>query len=155
MPNAVFVQSRIRRPARHCFVNSIGTGAAVCSESVQLVARLWFNAAMAKQTVVTEVLIDDLDGSVGERTVTFMWDGIAYEIELSKKNAATFEKALKPYVDAGRRIRDGRGRRASGRRSGKRDLSDIRDWAKKNGFEVSTRGRIASSVIDAYKAANK
>jgi hypothetical protein len=109
---------------------------------------------MAKQTVVTEVLVDDLDGTPGERTVNFTWDGVSYEIELSKKNAVAFERAMKPYTDAARRIRGSRGRRSGGRGSAKRDLTAIREWATKNGFDVSTRGRIASSVIDAYEAAN-
>jgi hypothetical protein len=109
---------------------------------------------MAKQTVVTELLVDDLDGSTADRTVNFTWDGTSYEIELSRKNAVAFDKAMKPYVDAARRLRGGRSRRGSNSRSGKRDLGAIRDWAAKNGFEVSARGRIASSVIDAYEAAN-
>jgi Lsr2 len=108
---------------------------------------------MAKRTLVTEILVDDLDGSPGDRTVNFTWDGVDYEIELNKKNAVAFEKALKPYVEAARRSRGGRGRRSS-RSAGKRDLGAIRDWAAQNGFGVSARGRIASSVIDAYEAAN-
>jgi nucleoid-associated protein Lsr2 len=109
---------------------------------------------MAKQTVVTEILVDDLDGTPGERTVHFTWDGVAYEIELSRKNAAAFEKALKPYLDAARRVRAPRSRRGPGRTSSKQNLSAIREWAAQNGFDVSARGRIASSVIDAYEAAN-
>ena len=109
---------------------------------------------MAKQTVVTELLVDDLDGSTADRTIYFSWDGTSYEIELSKKNASAFEKAVKPYVDSARRTRSGRVRRGGSSRGGKRDLSAIRDWASKNGFDVSARGRIAASVIDAYEAAN-
>jgi hypothetical protein len=109
---------------------------------------------MAKQTVVTELLVDDLDGSTADRTINFTWDGTSYEIELSKRNAQAFERAIKPYVDAARKARGGRGRRAVGGRGGKRDLAAIREWAAQNGFDVSARGRIASSVIDAYEAAN-
>lgn len=109
---------------------------------------------MAKQTVVTEILVDDLDGSPGERTVNFTWDGATYEIELSKKNAVAFERAVKPYVDAARRVRSTRSRRSLSSRTGKRDLTAIRDWAARNGFDVSARGRIAATVIDAYEAAN-
>ena len=109
---------------------------------------------MAKQTVVTELLVDDLDGSTADRTVLFMWDGTSYEIELSKKNAVAFEKAMRPYVDAARRTRGTRSRRGSGSRSGKRDLTAIREWAANNGFDVSARGRIASNVIEAYESAN-
>jgi hypothetical protein len=109
---------------------------------------------MAKQTVVTEILVDDIDGSPGDRTINFTWEGTAYEIELSKKNAAAFERAMKPYLDSARRIRGSRGRRSGLARSGKRDLTAIREWAAQNGFEVSSRGRIAGTVIDAYEAAH-
>lgn len=119
-----------------------------------MVLRAWFNAKMAKQTVVTEVLVDDLDGTPGERTVNFTWDGVAYEIELSKKNAVAFEKVVRPYTEAARRVRASRLRRSGGRGSAKQNLPAIREWAAQNGFDVSTRGRIASSVIDAYEAAN-
>src|SRR5689334_19118205 len=109
---------------------------------------------MAKKTVVTEVLVDDLDGSPAERTVNFSWDGSAYEIELSRKNAVAFERTMKPYVDAARRVRSSRGRRGGAGRSGKRDLTAIRQWAAANGYEVSARGRVARTVIDAYDAAH-
>ena len=109
---------------------------------------------MVKQTVVTQILVDDIDGSPGERTVHFTWAGTPYEIELSKRNAVAFEKALKPYVEAARRLRGGRSRRAgAARASGKRDLTAIREWAVKNGFQVAGRGRIAANVIEAYEAA--
>jgi len=109
---------------------------------------------MSKKTVVSEILIDDLDGSAAERTVRFSWEGIAYELELSKKNAVAFERVMKPYVSAARRAKSGRGRRPSTTRPGKRDLAPVREWAGKNGYPVSTRGRIAQSIIDAYDAAN-
>ncbi len=109
---------------------------------------------MAKKTVVTEILVDDIDGSTGERTITFTWEGVAYEIELSKKNAATFEKTMKPYLDAARRVRSSRPRRIGGTRAGKRDLAAIRSWAEQNGFDVSARGRVAGAVIEAYDEAN-
>ena len=59
---------------------------------------------MAKKTVVSEILIDDLDGGDADRTVRFSWDGVAYELELSKKNAQAFDKTMKPYVAAARRV---------------------------------------------------
>ena len=108
---------------------------------------------MAKKTVVTEVLLDDIDGSTGDRTYTFTWDGAAYEIELSKKNAAAFEKTMKPYLEAARRVKSSRPRRTNAR-SGKRDLPAIRSWAAENGFAVSSRGRVATAVIEAYEASN-
>lgn len=112
---------------------------------------------MATETITR--LIDDLDGSAAERTVNFSWDGRTYEIDLSKRNAAAFEKTMKPYVEAGRsthttsrpatRRRGNRGA-AVGRRS---DLATIREWARSNGLAVSDRGRIAVPIIEAYEAA--
>jgi Lsr2 len=107
---------------------------------------------MAKKTVVTEILLDDIDGSAGERTYTFTWGGAAYEFELSRRNAAAFEKTMKPYLEAARRVKSSRPRRST--RSGKRDLPAIRSWAAENGFTVSARGRVATAVIEAYEAAN-
>lgn len=108
---------------------------------------------MAKTTVVT--MTDDLDGSKAAGTVQFGWNGATYEIDLSKKNANALEKALAPYVSAARRVRGGtggrRGRRAAS--AGRSDLSALRAWAKKNGYEVADRGRIPAAVIDAFSAA--
>jgi hypothetical protein len=106
---------------------------------------------MAKTTVVT--LTDDLDGTKADRTLTFGWDGATYEIDLSKKNASALQKALAPYLDAGRKMRGTttRGHRTSG--SAKADLPAIRAWAKANGHSVSNRGRIPASIIEAYNAA--
>jgi len=116
----------------------------------------WFNTRMAKQTVVTEILVDDLDGSPAERTIRFSWDGVAYELELSKKNALALEKTMRPYVAAARRAKGTRSRRGSGTttRGSKRDWTPVREWAAKNGYGVSTRGRVSQTIIDAYEAAN-
>jgi hypothetical protein len=116
---------------------------------------------MAKKTVVQEMLVDDLDGSPGEKTVSFAWEGTGYEIELSRKNYQAFEKALRPYVKAARKARGTTSRRRPSGRTGrgnsasKRDLGAIRSWASENGYTVSERGRIASSVIEAYEAAHQ
>jgi hypothetical protein len=111
---------------------------------------------MARQYV--EQLTDDLDGGKADATIRFSWENAAYEIDLSKKNAAAFAKLVKPYVDAGRRVRNGG---ASGRRSGRssngsrgraHDLGAVRTWAKQNGYAVAERGRIPAAVLAAYQA---
>ena len=63
---------------------------------------------MAREVI--EKLIDDLDGSEATETVSFGLDGASYEIDLSKKNAAAFRKALEPYVKAARKDRSAGGR---------------------------------------------
>ena len=50
---------------------------------------------MAKETITR--LIDDLDGGE-DGTVKFGLDGVQYEIDLSKDNAAKLREALQPYV---------------------------------------------------------
>ena len=106
---------------------------------------------MVKKTTVA--LTDDLDGRKAERTVRFGLDGASYEIDLSKKNALTLEKALAPYVAAGRAVRatHSRGRRPSARRASN-DVGAIREWARQNGHHVSDRGRISATVLEAYRA---
>lgn len=113
-------------------------------------------------------LVDDIDGEVlddgaGE-TVTFSIGGTAYEIDLSKKNAAGMHEALEPWISKVRRVSssvaargsNGRGGRRSQSSAGgaKRDLTAVRTWARENGHEVSDRGRVPSTVLEAYDAAH-
>lgn len=108
---------------------------------------------------IVHQLVDDLDGTVldtGEgETVLFSLDGIAYEIDLTEANAAALRDALQPYIAAGRSISS----RASGararRRSGQQDLGVVRQWARDNGHQVSDRGRVPASVIEAFEAAQR
>lgn len=109
---------------------------------------------MAKKVITTTQFSDDLDGSTAAGTIAFAVNGSTYEIDLSKANTRAFEKTLKPYLDAARKVRTGRAK-ASGRAKAntKHDLSAVRAWAKANGHEVSDRGRIAGAIIEAYSAA--
>lgn len=52
------------------------------------------------------ILIDDIDETPANEKVRFGLDGINYEIDSSKENAAALRDALAPYVGAGRRIKD-------------------------------------------------
>lgn len=111
---------------------------------------------------VTVLLVDDIDGGSANETVSFALDGVAYEIDLSDKNAAQLRDAFAQYVGAGRRVGSTRGGRgATGARGGsssrRRDgrTARIREWARKNGHKVSERGRISAEVMQAYEAANR
>ena len=110
---------------------------------------------MAQTTRV--LIVDDLDGNElpeGQgQTVRFGLDGVSYEIDLSKENADALRKDLKRYAGAGRKL--GRQQSTPSRTtSSRQDSSAIRTWARENGHEVSERGRIPASVIEAYQAAN-
>lgn len=108
---------------------------------------------MARKTQV--ILTDDVDGSEASQTVSFGLDGVAYEIDLNDGHAEQLRERLEPWLSNGRRVG---GRRTAGTRRAVGGDSErnarIREWARKNGHEVSDRGRIAGTVIDAYEAAN-
>ena len=119
---------------------------------------------MAQQVNVK--FVDDLDGSDAAGTVSFAIDGRAYEIDLSDDNAARLRDSLASFVAAARKSGGSAagGRRAekmttasSGPRSQPLDREQtaaIRAWARQNGHEVSDRGRIAKTVVDAFEAAH-
>ena len=105
---------------------------------------------MAK-TIVTQYT-DDIDGSKAQGTVRFSYNGAGYEIDLSAKNAKAFEKALDPFISAARKVRAGRQtRRARDARAPKRNLTEVRAWAQENGYTVADRGRISSTVMEAFE----
>ncbi|MBA3310553.1 MAG: Lsr2 family protein [Nocardioidaceae bacterium] len=99
------------------------------------------------------VLEDDLDGSSADETVTFGLDGATYEIDLSAKNAARLRDVLAKYVGAARKP-PGRAPRRGSRRTAGPSASDVRDWARAHGYDVSDRGRVSSEIRAAYEAAN-
>ena len=105
---------------------------------------------------VQVILVDDLDGGSADETVSFALDGVAYEIDLSDKNAAAFRDSLAQYVGLARRV----GGRSSGRGSGRRKsggdnrTAQIRKWARANGHQVNERGRIPATVVEAYEKAH-
>lgn len=113
---------------------------------------------MARKVIT--VLTDDLDGGQADRTVEFGLDGVTYTIDVSDENAGVLRKALDPYINAGRRI--GRGPVDTGRSTRRADRPAvsgmdreqnraIREWAGRSGYEISERGRIPVSIIEAYK----
>ena len=117
--------------------------------------------ALAQQTTVK--FIDDLDGSEAAGTFDFGLDGRHYQIDLSEENAAKLRDALAPFIDAGRKS----GGRSGGpvrqttvykpeksTRSNREETAAIREWARQNGRQVSDRGRIPTSVVEAYRAAH-
>ncbi|WAP51899.1 Lsr2 family protein [Arthrobacter sp. ATA002] len=102
------------------------------------------------------ILVDDLDAGSADETVRFGLDGAQYEIDLSTDNAKNLRAALKPYLDAGRKVGGGRaGRPRSGGTGSTRnnEAAQIREWARSNGYTVSERGRVNSEIIEAYRAA--
>lgn len=103
------------------------------------------------------VLVDDLDETEADETVSFGLDGKDYVIDLSEANATKLREALAPWVAHARPVSGGRSR---GRRNGAKAAAggpapaEIRAWARDNGFDVPERGRVSQEVRDAYDAAH-
>lgn len=114
------------------------------------------------------VRVDDLDGTVlydEGRQTTIILDGEKAELDLSMKNYNQLKELLAPYFKAGaggssaRRTvaaqktndnNNGGTTSAPSRSTTRNDLTAIREWATRNGYKVSARGRIPYSVMDAY-----
>jgi hypothetical protein len=97
-------------------------------------------------------LVDDIDGKSAAETVAFGLDGVVYEIDLSKKNAAALRKSIEDFVTAARRV-GGRKHRTTTKVETGVDNRAVRAWAQSNGFEVSARGRIPAEIIEKYRTA--
>jgi len=106
---------------------------------------------------ITQVkLVDDLDGGEAAESLAFSLDGKSYEIDLSDTHAAALRDAFAPFITNARRA--GMGPKVASRqrmsmRTGRarEETAAIREWANANGLEVSTRGRISSTVLEAYE----
>jgi hypothetical protein len=112
---------------------------------------------MAQKVLVQ--LVDDLDGTSSNdiATVTFGLDGVTYEIDLNENNASNLRDHLAEFIASARRtggrVKRGGSATAGGSGRNREQTQAIREWAKKNGHDVSDRGRIPAAVIDAFEAA--
>jgi len=114
---------------------------------------------VARQLV--ETITDDVDGGVAEETISFTFEGIPYEIDLSKKNAKALRSDLGKWTQHARKTAStSRSRRASGGGRRSRSASNgsgvdsraVRAWAAENDVTVPSRGRIPSAVLEQYQA---
>ena len=104
---------------------------------------------------VQVILVDDIDGGSADETVSFALDGVAYEIDLSAKNACRVPGLI-------RAVRRPPARSAAGRaaavglavKGGDNRTAQIREWARSNGHKVNRRGRIPATVVEAYDKAH-
>lgn len=109
-------------------------------------------------------LVDDLDQSPADQTVTFGLDSKSFEIDLTDAHAEELRTALADYVKAGRPVKasasPGPQRRQSSGSASVTNIADrklngeIREWAKAEGMKVAERGRIPAEITEAFHAAN-
>lgn len=107
---------------------------------------------MAENVVVTT--FDDIDGSEAVERVKFALDGVSYDIDLSEENARALRTVLTRYTRKARRVGGARSKRSgNGAMPSSQDPDvnhRIREWARQQGWDVSDRGRLPRSVIEAY-----
>lgn len=136
---------------------------------------------MRKQVVE---ILDDINGQPASETVSFTFDGIKYDTDLSAENAEKFRSQMKIWIEnAARKKRiTGAGRQPKGRmlksvpavsaqEDGARKVGriaantpakkttaaprKIRSWAKSVNMDVAAKGRIPAPVRSAFFAAHK
>lgn len=107
---------------------------------------------MARRTSIT--LQDDLDGGPAEETLRFGISGAEYEIDLSSKNAARLRSQMAPFIEHARKAGK-MPRRAVRTAASRRRSREIRAWARKQGIQLSERGRIPANVAAQYDAASR
>ena len=104
--------------------------------------------------VRTVRLVDDLDGTEADESISFALDGLTLELDLSSDNAEKLRDIFAPYIAAARRGDVRRARRpqrmSTGSTAPREGMGPIREWAAANGFTVSARGRISGAVLEAF-----
>ena len=111
---------------------------------------------MAK--TVTVNLVDDIDGTCADETVTFGFDGLDFQIDLGCDNAARLRSIFTAWAQAGRPAPEATDHRPA---EGQRPYLDrvqgtaVRDWARRNGYQVAERGRLPLHLVDAFESANR
>lgn len=112
---------------------------------------------MAQKVSVTYACdYDDKEIPDGQqRSVTFGLDGQEYEIDLCVKHSEKFTEVVEKFAVHARRetVRGTRRRRRTA--ANRQRSAEIRAWAKKNGIEVSDRGRIPAHVLAGFESSKQ
>lgn len=102
-------------------------------------------------------LVDDFDGVSDAETMTFVFRGQEFEVDLNEENTKkykdlieAFELEMEILADHGRPVvRQSAVRVPRGR--DKEELNHIRNWARSKGHTVNTHGRIPEKIVEAYE----
>jgi hypothetical protein len=104
-------------------------------------------------------VVDDIDGTEPAETVSFALEGVSYTIDLAEKQRTKLRSIMQPFLDHATRVGHAHSapkKSKSKSHSGGPDLhlNAVRDWANKNGYTVSYRGKVPQHVMDAFDAAH-
>ncbi|REE99376.1 histone-like nucleoid-structuring protein Lsr2 [Thermomonospora umbrina] len=105
------------------------------------------------------IMVDDIDGYDGEDVAKrdFEVAGTTFTMDLGDANHKQLQEILRqlaPYLEKASIVKPaGRSRKSAGDASPRLKgytNSDVREWAKAEGVEVSLRGKIADDVYDRF-----
>lgn len=119
---------------------------------------------MAQRTqVILTCDVHDGDADAVE-TVSFTVEGQSYECELCEAHLGEFREAMEIWASHSRPLGRGRGAQSGGRssRGGRRrtgtgdgpSTAEVREWARAQGLQVSSRGRVPAELHAAFEAAH-
>ncbi|MEO7195774.1 MAG: Lsr2 family protein [Pseudonocardiaceae bacterium] len=116
---------------------------------------------VARKVITT--LVCDVTGAEAAETINFGIDGKMYEIDLAENHAGILRDILGDYVEVARRAGkltttstgSRRSAAVSGERARRPDLSEVRAWARQEGYSVSARGRVSAEVLTAFDERSK
>lgn len=121
-----------------------------------------------------EVLVDDIDQRTeAVKTMPFVIDGKAYEIDLGEQNLARFYRVLEPFMAVARTEQPKQLKQAAPKRNRKSRAkaktatkrpsrakaagptpSQIREWARQTGYPVGKAGRVSAAAREAFLEAH-
>jgi signal transduction histidine kinase len=90
---------------------------------------------------VTVTLVDDIDGTCADETVTFSFDGARYESDVATDNADKLCAQLNTCAAAGRT-------QDKSLSHGARNV--LRQWGRRHGHDVAERGQLPVYLVDAF-----
>lgn len=100
--------------------------------------------------LLTTHLVDDVDRQTpASRTVHFSYGTEHFVIDLCEENAAKMDADFERWIALSRTTRPPKVSKSN--RKPALNPSRVRAWARRNGFAVSDKGRIPTSVLDAYR----
>lgn len=106
---------------------------------------------MARETLKITKVTSDLSQEEGAETVTYAFEGTQYAIDLTETEKKEFYDLLSPYI-TNSQVKAKRGG-ATGVKSTPEELAAIREWATKNGHDITPGTRIPAAVRKAYDEA--
>jgi hypothetical protein len=115
-----------------------------------------------------QIMIDDIDLTEGAETRTFSLDGVTYEIDLNDMHYRELCRALDRFIDSGRRQTATKSKQRKSSETPKAETPKakpvtqaalnkeqseaIREWARKQGHKVSSRGRIPRDIVNQFNS---